>query len=229
MFLRILCSYEIPEIQMQMDYFAAFASIYLAVVWILYALTVIIQYRSISRNNYHFQVLSARCALCLPIYSSCYYLSILFPSLYDFFHIILTFAEGIALAALFCLIVLDLGGPDNAVTALLSRVEIFNHLRVSIVCPCIGKSNELANFYKYLSKGLLQCIWLRPILSTIAAVLESMHIKIGIIIALVVTICSMVILIRTFILFLKFCKCIHRSCYDLKTFLIDCILFHLHR
>ncbi len=100
--------------------------------WVIYLLVVNKQYRYLKEETLRLQVLSTRCAICLPIYSIVVVLSLIYPNAYYALEVPVAIFEGYSFYCYFALVVANLGGPDESVATMRS---IDKEMCCSCCCP----------------------------------------------------------------------------------------------
>jgi len=188
---------------MEVDYLAAYSSIFLGIVWLMYGAIIYYQYRYLSNESIRLQVLSTRSAVCLPMYSTFYYISLIFPHSFDFLEIGITFTEGVVLSTFFALIVVNIGGPTKTVHAM----EEINDKLVCTkrCCACCCPENR-AQFYKKSVWRLFHCVCTRTLLTTASAIASLFHTRISKVLTLLFSATSMVLLMYAVISLVNFCE-----------------------
>eukprot|EP01036_Dinobryon_divergens_P026833 gene26833-35525_t len=119
------------------------------------------QQKSINIRNkaliFRLQILSIRCALCLPLYALCLYLSLFSPQLFFVFEVVITLLEGYFIYCFFALLVTNLGGPTGTISKLQS------------CCP-----SDAVDFYHRSERVIFLTVPIRTLLSIGSAITTAM-------------------------------------------------------
>ena len=183
-----------------MDYLAMYCLSLLGVVWILYSAIIVVQYMNLQREIYRQQVLNIRIALCLPLYSLIFYLSLYFPDASEFLHVVIVIVEGITLATFFSLLVENVGGSTRTLFYLNETGG-----NKSKACKCLYPE-DVSLYYQGLIFRLYHCILTRTIVAIVCAVLISLNLIITRIMSTIFNVLSTLILLSAVFWLINLCK-----------------------
>ena len=173
---------------------------FLGIVWIMYSAIFSVLYKNLRKEIYRQQVLNLRIALCLPLYSLIFYLSLYFPSAIDFLYVGVVFVEGLTICTFFSLLVENVGGSAR----ILVYMTEAGGIKPKIFKSMYPKVSSL--FYRGLIRRLWHCIVTRTVFAVTSAVLFSCNIGITRIISVILNVISTLVLLTAVVWLMLLCK-----------------------
>ena len=166
----------------------------------MYFAIFIVIYMNLRKEIYRQQVLNLRTALCLPLYSLFFYLSLHFPNAIDFLYIVVVFVEGLTIFTFFALLVENVGGSAR----ILLHMTEAGGFKPKILKCCYPRESSL--FYRGLIWRIFHCIITRTVIAITSAVLISFNLPITRIFSVILNVISTLVLWSTVVWLMHLCK-----------------------
>lgn len=183
---------------MSMDKLAATGAIFFFIVVAAYLIVFAFQYKNMTSESERISVLLARVALFLPLYALFMLISLGAPKAYAAMTIPTAYVEGYSFYCFLSILVVNLGGPAKVVEAIQGR---------PLICCTSSCPTEPDKFYNKVVWVVYQLILVRPIVVILAAICSYANSKAGRALNVVLSLVAFVLLARSLIHFVLFCKC----------------------